>query len=212
VELGKFKKILSHPKKDEIIKDLSSGVSPERINEKLRVQYKDNLSKIIGITLLREFRELYLQDEEVLKKAIKESSNDPNYDPEIAASLLKNEAWQLRLKKVADQEIDLKQKISNLISLAEARTEQVFDQIQLRPQSFKGDYVLIKWFETMFMGLEKLDKVVNGSGDTLIQNNINIQMVEEHSNALQGAVLDTLNEFDPAIAADFLEHLRYYYR
>lgn len=204
VDVGKFTKILRHPQKDYILSELLSGTSPEKVSEFLSVKYSGDKSRIVGKSLLREFRDDHLDQYKFLKKVIKGSAE---YDRNLAESLLKNDVWKTRLASFVDDELDIKKKTVDLIKIVESRVEQVFDKIQQDPGNYKGDYVLIKWFELLFNALEKLDKFVNGAGDTIIQNNITVQMVEQHSLAFQKAITEVLTEFDPVISTQFLDLL-----
>ncbi len=204
VELGKFTKILRHPQKDYILSELLGGTAPEKVSEYLSVKYSGDKSRTIGKALLKEFRDNHLDQYKFLKKVVK---GNAEYDRNLAESLLKNEVWKTRLANFVDEDLDIRKKTTDLIRMVEARVEQVFDRIQQDPSHYKSDYVLIKWFELLFNAMEKLDKIVNGSSETVIQNNITIQMVEQHSLAFQKAITEVLSEFDPGISAQFLELL-----
>jgi hypothetical protein len=54
---------------------------------------------------------------------------------------------------------EVKEAITNLIKILEARAEQVFDKIQENPGSAKADYVLIKYFELMETMIDKVGSI-----------------------------------------------------
>lgn len=206
--MSDFLKILEHPEKDKIIGKLVSGESVAKVSEYLKIKYveKDESHLRISSKILKEFADKYLDQYEFLDKMIEDEKNN-KLDKKISESIINNKTWQERLADTVDKEIDLKNKIIQILKMLEIRAEQVFDQIQQKPDNFKGDYVLLKYFELLFTAIEKCDKIVNEKPDQVIQNNINIKVVEQHSAILQDAIRDTLREMDPHASALFLDKL-----
>ena len=93
------------------------------------------------------------------------------------------------------------------ITLIRDRAEQVFDKIQEDPEDFKGDTVLIRWFDQLFNAVDKYDKIINQSPDQIIQHNVTIQAVEEHTAIFQDVIRETLTHFDPEVSFLFVELL-----
>lgn len=206
--MSDFLKILDHPEKDKIVGKLISGEPSSKVAEYLKIKYphKDEVHLRISSKLLKEFTDKYLDQYDSLDKIIEAEKNN-KLDKKIAQSLINNKTWQERIAETADLEIDIKKKIAQVLTIIEARTEQVFDQIQQKPEAFKGDYVLIKYFEVLFNAMEKFDKIVNERPDQVVEHNYNIQMVQQHSAVLQEAIRDVLREMDPEYSALFLDRL-----
>ena len=51
--------------------------------------------------------------------------------------------------------------VNQVLTMVEARAEQIFDKIQENPRVTRDDYVLIKYFENLCQLIEKADKLVN---------------------------------------------------
>src|SRR5690606_16607945 len=167
---------------------------------------KDEVHLRISSKLLKEFTDKYLDQYDALDKIIEAEKNN-KLDKKVAESLINNKTWQERVADLADKEIDIKKKITQVLIIIEARAEQIFDQIQQAPDKFKADHILIKYFEVLFNAMEKFDKIVNEKPDQVIEHNYNIQMVQQHSAVLQEAIRDVLREMDPEASALFLDRL-----
>ena len=206
--MSNFQKILEHPESDKIIGKLVSGDPSSKVSEYLRIKYnkKDEKHLRISSGILKEFTDKYLSQYDSLEKIIEDEKNN-KLDKKISKSIINNKTWQERLADRVDKEINLKDKILQILSVLEARAEQVFDQIQQKPDNFKGDYVLIKYLELLFNAIEKCDKIINDKPDQVIEHNYTIKMVEQHSAVLQEAIRDVLREMDPEFSALFLDRL-----
>ena len=110
-----------------------------------------------------------------------------------------------RLEKLADTKVDIKQMITELVLTCKARMEQVFDKIQENPTNIKGDYVLLKYFETLFIAMEKFDKIVNNAPDQVIQVNIQNQIAEQYVTIFQETIREVLTGIDAESALLFIE-------
>lgn len=206
--MSDFSKILDHPNKDLIITKLVSGDDPKDVSQWLKLKYdgKDETHLRLPATLLQEFVDKYTDQYKFLAQ-VKKDQLDGKLDKKVYDSLLNNKAWKERLAEAADGEIDIKKKIQQLVVMIEARAEQVFDRIQQNPGNFKGDYVLINYFDKLITALEKADKIVNERPDMLIQHNQSIYVIEQHSVAFQEAIKRVLIQLDPATSARFMELL-----
>ena len=73
----------------------------------------------------------------------------------------------------------------------------MFDIIQEDPQNFRNDRVLIGSFNTLAGILEKYDTILNGSPDQInIQNNINVQVFDEHISVIYNVIKEILSKLD----------------
>ena len=66
---------------------------------------------------------------------------------------------------------------------------------------------MIKYFDLMSNALEKADKIINERPDKLIQADITINMMEQHSVVFQNAIQKVLQKMSPEFSAFFMEEL-----
>lgn len=207
--MSKFQKLLDHPERDKIIGKLVNGESPKEVAQYLKIKYhkQDETHLRLSGAVLQEFVDKYLSGQYNLLSKVIEDEKKGKLDKKIAESLINCKTWREKMDEFLDTEIDLKKQIQRAAMMIEARLEQVWDKIQENPGSFKGDYILTKHFDSWIAALEKADKLVNERPDKLVQHDITINMVEQHSVAFQEAIRDLLLELDPEISARFMELL-----
>jgi hypothetical protein len=202
-----FSKLLSHPDKDEIISKLMTGISPKNVADWLKLKYadKDQQHLRISIKSLKDFVDNNLDLYSQLRNDIESAGNGQKAPKGLSESLSNCKTYQERINELADKELDIKKIITETVVIVKARAMQVFDKIQENPSNTKPDYVLIKWFETLINASEKFEKIVNEKPDQVVQHNISVQMIENHTTILQEAIRDTMMEIDPEIAFLFME-------
>ncbi len=205
-----FSKLLSHPNKEEILNKLVNGTKPKDISDWLKLKYPDKEQGHLRVSasMLKEFLNSNLDLYNTLKIDIVDTKQGLQQNKKIAESLLNNKTYRQRLNELADNEIDIKRVISEIVFLIRERIEQYFDKIQDNPESLKGDYGLIKWFEVLLNAVEKFDKIVNNAPDQVIQHNITMQAVDQHTAIFQDVIREVLAEMDPEAAFLFIEKMR----
>jgi hypothetical protein len=203
-----LKKLVEHPEKQEIISKLINGESPKTVSNYLKDKYPkpDEGHLRIPATMLQQFLDNYADHHAYVKKVV-ENEYDTKLDKKIAASLLDNKEWRERLQNVADEEIDFKIRLRNVLKILEARAEQIFDLIQSNPESTKADYVFTKYMELLMQVIEKGDKLENDRPDIRIEHSYTVQMVEQQSVALQQAIRKVLEKMGPEFSSMFMEYL-----
>lgn len=201
-----FSKILSHPDKDEIISKLVTGIKPRDVSDWLKLKYSDKEQGHLRVSskILQDFVENNLDLYNVLQNDI---SGVKQNKKEISDSLKNNKTYQERIVEIVNKELDIKRLLIETGHIIRQRVEQVFDKIQENPQNFKPDYTLIKWLETLLNFTDRYQKIVNEAPDTVVQHNINIQLVEQHTIMLQDAIRETMAEIDSDMSFRFLEKL-----
>jgi len=206
--MSEFQKLLDHPEKDKLIGKLTNGESPKDVAQYLKLKYHGNDEAHLRLptSMLKEFVGKYLSHYKSLSIVLKEEK-EGKLDNKVAESLLNNKSWRERVAEYMDDEIDLKQQIQRVAKMLEARLEQVWDKIQENPGNMKGDYIMLKYFDSLTIALEKADKLINERPDKLIQHDITINMVEQHSVAFQETIRELLMELDPETSARFMELL-----
>lgn len=208
-----FSIILLHPNSEDIASKLITGMSPKDISQWLRLKYPDKEQKHLHISakLLEEYANAHIGNLlEVIQKdvATLKSEPSPQMDKAISASLLSNKTYRERLMQLADQEVDIKHMIKDLVLMIRDRIEQVFDKIQENPSNVgKNDYVLVKYFETLSNAIEKFDKIHNNAPDQIIQHNVTIQTADKYRVVFQEAIRKTLAYMDSEASIFFIETL-----
>ena len=151
-----FSKLQSHPNKEEILNKLVNGTKPKDISDWLKLKYPDKEQGHLRVSasMLKEFLNSNLDLYNTLKIDIVDTKQGLQQNKKIAESLLNNKTYRQRLNELADNEIDIKRVISEIVFLIRERIEQYFDKIQDNPESLKGDYGLIKWFEVLLNAVE----------------------------------------------------------
>lgn len=203
---ARFQTIIEHPEKREIITKLVTGETPKSISIYLKNKYKGDDEKHLRLSaaVLKDFIDSYGATYGFADTIVKKN-NESKLDKEIAESLLQNKEWQERIAEVTDEEVDLKRKLKQVLCIIEARTEQLFDLIQARPENTKNDYILNKNLELLVSTIEKCDKIFNDKPDIKIEHTYTIQMVEQQSAALQEAVRKVLNRMSPELVSPFMD-------
>lgn len=190
-------KILEHPDKEEILAKLISEVSINDINEWLESKYVNvGESKfILSKKVLSLFKSDYLDFYKTMKTdlvKVKSSTEDS-----MKLELNNNSAYHKALENYVNNEVDIKVIVKRLVAAIEIRAGQVFDQIQEDTRNVKLDRTLVEWFNALSNILEKYDTILNGSPDNInIQNNINIQVVDDHINVVYNIIKDILTKLD----------------
>ena len=204
-----FSKILEHPDKEEVISKLIAGISPKDIAEWLELKYstKEQYPLRLSQKLLKSFIDSNLDLYKQIKEDVKLVKEGKAPNKVLSKSLINNKTYQERINSYIDQEVDIKKLMRDLIFLIRDRFEQVFDRIQEDPSNIRQDHNLIRYFETLSNYIDRYDKIINGSPDQVIQHNITVQRVEEHTFALQEAIREVMTEIEPEMAFIFMEKL-----
>lgn len=207
-----FSNILSHPDHEEIVSRLVIGDSAKDIAQWLKIKYPEKEQKHLNLSSksLQEYADKHIDLMGQIRKdiaAVKEDSTDPKIQKAISQSIINNKTYRERVMEYVNTEVDIKKMITELVLMCRDRMEQVFDRIQENPTNMKGDYVLVKYFETLFVALEKFDKIVNNAPDQIIQHNVTVQAIDQHVALLQEAIRRTLAKMDVDASMVFMDDL-----
>ena len=193
------KRFLKHPDKDEIISKLLAGISSADIAEWLRAKYNPLTEKtfIFSEKYITSFKDEYLDFYTAMRQDLEKTKSNITATEQIQMEIQGTPAYHKALEKYTDKEVDVKLIIKKLVVNAELRLSQMFDMMQEDPYNFKPDRTIIEWFNTLMNILEKYDGVLNGSPDQInIQNNINIQIVDDHINVIFNIIKEILTKLD----------------
>jgi hypothetical protein len=201
------KKILEHPDKDEIVSKLVAGSTSAEVSEWLKGKYVNpgETRFALSADALNKFSDGYLDFYlQIRDDVIKTKENKP-IERQLRDSIKNNKSYKERLNEIVGTEVDIKKTIRQLIVMIEARAEQVFDEIQNDPSEFRGDNILINWFNTLLAALEKGNKLLNDAPDQVIQHNVTVQVVDQHVNVFYEAIKETLETLDYESSLKFME-------
>ena len=195
-----LKKIYNHPDREEIISKLTLGISGDDINIWLIEKYGDIGDKKLIFTgkVLKQYKEEFLDIvKQIQSDTLAIRQEQANIVSDMKSTIQSNSAYKAKLNDYLDKEIDIKSMVKNMILACEARASEVFDNIQNNPTGVKLDYVLIQWFNTLTIMLEKYDVIINGSPDKIIQqNNINIQILDQHIGVFSKVIREVISRLD----------------
>ena len=90
--------------------------------------------------------------------------------------------------------------------LVNSRIEHYFNLLQ-QGGTIREDKVFLEYINTMKSLMQDWKKYIEGFADKKIEHNININVVNEQARVLKEAVLDVLQEMDPALITTFVERL-----
>jgi len=204
-----LKKILEHPDLEEIISKLLIGVPSKEIYAWLKSKYT-NVSEskfVIAEKSLVSFQNNYLDIYNHIKEDLLKTQQNQTLPLSDQASLAvrDNKTYKDKMLQLAENELDIKSMLGNMIVAIETRAAQVFDEIQEDPRNMRMDRVLIEWFDTLGSTLEKYHKLVIGGPDQIVQHNVNIQTVDKYSDVFIEAIKDTLSEMGIEYSLKFME-------
>lgn len=201
-------KILEHPDKDEIITKLLSGVSVADIHEWLEAKYVNVGEKKFALSdkIISTFQKEYLDIYSIIKEDIAKTKTKLSSDEDLKIEIQGTPQYRKILEKYASDELDIKVTVKKMVATIETRIEQIFDQIQEDPRNIKMDRTLIEWFNSLTALVEKYDTILNGSPDQInIQNNINIQILDNHINLVHNLITEILSKLDYDTSLLFIE-------
>lgn len=199
--------VLEHPDRDELINKLILGLSPRDIYEWLSALYSTPVEKplIISEKNLKKFKDEYLDMYSFIKQDLNKTSTVLSINDQVKEEIQGSPNYQKTLEKYLNTEIDIKTSAKKLMAMVETRCEQIFLNIQLEPENTRPDYVLIQYLNTLAAVLEKMDTIVNGSGNQInIQNNVNIQLLDTHINTVYNIIKEILSKLDYETSLEFI--------
>lgn len=204
-----FTKILDHPEKTSIITKLVIGDDPKIVSNYLKDKYSkpDESHLRIPSTVLKEFLDNYASHHGYVKKIIQRDA-DSKIDKKIADSLMDTRAWRDRVVDGVKKEINYIDKLDNVLTILETRSEQIFDMIQNDPENTRTDYVFTKYMELLMLAIEKGDKIRNDRPDIRIEHTYTVQMVEQQSVAFQNAIRRMLERLGPEHGSIFMDLIK----
>jgi len=202
------KRFLDHPDREEIVSKLLAGTPSSDISEWLKAKYNPLTEKkfIFSEKYITSFKDEYLDFYTIMRQDLDKTKSNITASEQMQIELQGTPAYHKALEKYTDSEVDIKLIVKKLVVNAETRISQMFDIIQSDPENFRSDRTLLEWFSTLAGILEKYDSILNGSPDQInIQNNINIQVVDDHINVIFNIIKEILTKLDYDTSLIFID-------
>lgn len=206
-----LQKIMSHPDRDEIINKLLLGIDPKDIHENLSIRYGDvgNRSLIISVKDLISFKnnslDLYKTIQEDLQKT--SAALATKQTEELQLSIKESIAYKDAMIKLANNELDIKTMLGNLILACEMRISQIHTLIQEHPEEIntKTERLYTEYMDRLQAGIERWQKYVIGTPDSVVQHNVSVQHIDTHIAVFYEAIKRVLSQMDIESSLLFME-------
>lgn len=207
-----LEKILHHPDKDEIISKLVIGIAPKDIHEWLEMKYS-NVSEakfVIAEKSVKSFKDNYLDVYTIIKEDFLKAKTalvTGTADEQLTLSVSENNSYKNLVLQTVGKELNLKDAIYGLIRVVETRLGQIHDSIQEDPRNINSrvDRVLIEYVDKLGALLEKAYKIALGGPDQIVQHNITVQHIDQHTSIFYEAIKRVLSKMDLESSMYFME-------
>ena len=210
-----YKKILDHPDREEIISKLIIGISPADISEWLKAKYTNVNEKsfLISENILKSFQTNYLDFYNDIQQDINKSktaiANNIAID-NIELAVKQNPAYEDAITKLAAGELNVETMMAKMAIAVETRIGQIYDIIQEDPRNIntKTERLWIELVETAGNLLDKYYKwheTQNANGGTFVQNNVSIQVMDQHISVFHNVIKEVLSQMDLETSLYFME-------
>ncbi len=225
-------KILNHPDREEIIQKLLAGASPNIIREWLDKKYPDDRTMLITVSSINSFRKNYLNlDREavrVLKKEQQKKTLGLPHNPNVASfldkpheseeehhmrvknTLLTSPTYQNKLREITDAHLDAPRLMKELHMLLQSRIEVYYNEIASATtigDTLKADKMFAEYVRLATDVLKDSKKVWDDYNTQPDEGTIDLNVVHEMVAVVREAVKDSMSDFAPELALEFMDKL-----
>lgn len=202
--------ILQHADHQEIISKLLLGISPKDIHDNLVVRYGDLDKKmVIAESTILSFKKNSLNIYKTIQADLAKTSTAlaTNSQDELNLTLQNNPTYKETLTKLANNELDIKTMLANLIMATQTRIAQIFDQIQEDPRNIntKTERLFNEYIDRLQAAIEKWQKYIVQTPDQVIQHNISVQHIDNQVTVFYNALRKVLAQMDIETSLYFME-------
>lgn len=202
--------VMEHCDRDEIISKLLLGISPKDIHSNLAVRYGDIDKKlVISEASIASFKKNSLNiyktiQEDLQKTSIALATHSAD---NVDLALKSNPQYKEAMLKLANNELDVKTMMGNLILSVEQRIAQLTDMVQQDPQNVntKTERLIGEYIDRLNKGLEQWHKYVLQAPDQIVQHNISIQHIDSHIAVFYDVIKRVLAQMDIETSLYFME-------
>jgi len=206
-----FKKIITHPSRNAIVRMLTQGQGVRMVAKTIREDlHPDNKKLWVSVPTLQKFRKEKLNLEgkalEEAKLAAKEKREIKELKKE-ESQLKRIPAYKEKLQEAIDLHVDIPQQLRELLVLVKSRVEDLFDKSAEGSLSVNEESNLHKYFASWTTTIQQWAKYVDRIADRTTETNINITVIEDQMAVLRETVQEIVAEMDPAMAIKFYSRL-----
>jgi hypothetical protein len=200
--------VLNHPDKDELISKLLQNISPADITKNLEIRYGDiDKNLIVSEKTLETFKKNSLNIYRTIQEDLRKTSVALQHsDADVQLTLKNNPTYRQTLEKLANNELDIKTMLANMILATETRIAQIFDQIQSDPDNVNSrtERLFNEYLDRFQAAIEKWQKYIIQSPDQIIQHNVSVQHIDNHMSVFHDAIRKVLSKMDNESALLFM--------
>ena len=192
-------KILEHPDRDEIISKLLLGISAKDISSNLSIRYGDVDKKLIlSESTISSFKKNSLNIYKTIQEDLHKTSVALATGTEANLTIKSNPQYKEAMLKLANNELDVKTMLGNLILSVENRVAQLTDLIQQDPENInsKNERLLNEYIDRLQGALEKWHKYILQVPDHVSQVNVSVQHIDTQMAVLHEVIRRVLSHMD----------------
>jgi hypothetical protein len=209
---SKFDKIYSHPNKSMIIRMFNRGDGVRKIANTLKEKYPDDKKLHVSTVTLQRFRKEVLKLEKEALEQLKQErkiKKQESYEKKEISKIKRLPVYKDKVKEIINYHVELENEIKELLVLAKARMEDLFDKASTGELTINEEGNLLKYFQTITTTIDKWAKYVEKIADRTVENttNVNITIVEDQLALMRTAISETIEEMSPDLKIKFLNNL-----
>lgn len=202
--------IISHPDKDELISKMLQSVSSEDIHQNLKVRYGDvDKQYVLSVKTLETFKKNSLNIYQDIYQDLHKTSNAlRTQTPEsLDLSIKSSSQYKKAMLQLANNELDIKTMLGNLILSVENRIAQITDLIQRDPENIdtRSERLLTEYIDRLTNALEKWHKYILLVPDHVSQVNVSVQHINQQTTVFYEAIRNVLARMDIEASLLFME-------
>lgn len=206
----RFPKILTHPKKNWIVKMLKGPLGVREISNRLKEMYPDDKRKCLSPTTLQKFRKEHLKVEGEALQYMKDVAREKKLEKDVKKEHTQVKympAYKEKVKEAVDLHLDIREQLAKLSLIIESRMEALFNKAQEGEATTNQERNLQGYFNTYITLIEKWAKYIDKVADQKIETNINVTVIEDQMSLLREAIRETMMEMNPNLRILFMEKL-----
>lgn len=203
------KKVLVHPDKEEIIKQLLEGSSVKSVESWIKDKYPRKKRMHISYMTLQKFRSEHLNLRGEVLDDIKNRRVEVTREAAEAEARMivqNSSAYLQKIDEIASTELDVAKRLLEMDALINSRIEFYYNMLQ-NGGSIKEDKVFIDYINTMKSLMQDWKKYIEGFADQKIEHNININVINEQARILRESIMEVLYELNPELVSKFVSKL-----
>jgi len=208
--MSSFKKILSHPDRNTIVRMLTQGQGVRAVAKAIRELQPNNKKLWVSVPTLQKFRKEKLSLEGKALEEVKLLAKEKKELKEIKkeeTQLKRIPAYQEKLQEAIDLHVDIPQQLRELLVLVKARVEDLFNKSANGDLSINEEANLHKYFASWTTTIQQWAKYVDRIADRTTETNINITVIEDQMAVIRETVREVMGEMSPVLALKFYDKL-----